>query len=125
MLKEYSHLQKNNESSSRRWFSDDDFDLMLYEDNDKSILKFELCYDKGHGEHAISWRKSGSYSHYSVDDGEGVSGQFKMTPILVADGVFEWERIANHFLNASEIIDKEIADFVYKKILEYPESRDA
>lgn len=122
MLKEYSHLQKQNESSARRWFSDDDFDLTIYQDEEKNILKFELCYDKGHGEHSIIWKEPGSYSHYSVDDGEHAMQKIKMTPILVANGAFEWERVADCFLSASDLIDREIADFVFGKIRGYCET---
>ena len=111
MLKEYSHLQRQDASSNKRWFSDDDFDLTLYQDEENNIIKFELSYDKGRGEHSIIWKQSDSYSHYSVDDGESVSGKIKMTPILVANGAFDWERVANRFINASEKIVKDIADF--------------
>ena len=119
MLKEYSHLQRQDASSNKRWFSDDDFDLTLYQDEENNIIKFELSYDKGRGEHSIIWKQSDSYSHYSVDDGESVSGKIKMTPILVANGAFDWEIVANRFINASEKIDKDIADFVCVKIRGY------
>jgi len=102
MLKDYSHLQQSENKNITKWFSDERFDLTIYEDNNINILKFELCYDKGHNEHAIIWIKSDTYNHYTVDDGKNLTGQFKMSPILVSHGVPGLKRIATEFMEAGK-----------------------
>ena len=70
-------------------------------------------------ERALTWRLKHGYSHTRIDDGER-PGQTKMTPILVADGVFEKREIAERFKHESKEIEPDVSSFVYTKVLEYP-----
>jgi hypothetical protein len=92
----------------RRWFSSPDLDLIVWVDDDDAILGFQLCYDKTRGERALTWRVDRGYDHMGVDDGEQNPGQFKSTPILVADGYFDRERVQGLFLEASESVPEKI-----------------
>ena len=71
-----------------RWFASTFLDLIVWYDKDMAITGFQLCYDKGREEKALTWRRDSGYSHNKIDDGEGRAYRQKMTPILVADGVF-------------------------------------
>lgn len=101
----------------RRYFSDSDFDLIVWNDQDGLIAGFQLCYDKEHDERALTWKNGEGYMHDRVDAGE-VIGKAK-TPILVADGVFPARQIADRFSAASTAIDQNIAQFIHEKILLY------
>ncbi|MDP3049064.1 MAG: hypothetical protein Q8N12_06510 [Thermodesulfovibrionales bacterium] len=87
-----------------------------------AITGFQLCYDKGREEKALTWRRDSGYSHNKVDDGEGRTYRQKMTPILVADGIFEYKEIAARFKKESREIDKTVAVFVYEKLVRFPDS---
>jgi hypothetical protein len=122
MLKEVKGGGRANEERNRRWFSDDYFDLVIWYDDRSEIEGFQLCYDIGGNERALTWRASGEYAHDSIDDGE-TPFRMKQTPILVEDGIFEWERIAEDFRQRSAEIDQAIAAFVLNKMMRYGSGR--
>ncbi len=104
---------------TRRWFADGFFDLFVWLDAQGAILAFQLCYDKGHDEHAITWRSPSSYFHQRVDDGENGSGIGKATPILVPNGTFDFSALAQRFKSAIAEIDPQLSTFVYTKIVDF------
>ena len=105
----------------RRWFSDNYFDLIVWEDEKRDIVRFELCYNKFKDEHAYVWNQQDGYDHLKVDDGEDGTERSKMSPIFVADGYFDREALAAKFLEAGKDIDQDIAQFVYSKLKDYNE----
>lgn len=120
MLKENKRVRQIKGEAKRRWFSDEYFDLIVWFDNDDNIVGFQLCYDISHTHRALTWRQETGYSHHRVDDGESRPGKIKATPILVADGVFEYDKIAAKFKKESRQLEKDMATFIYEKIMQYP-----
>jgi hypothetical protein len=102
----------------RRWFSDEFFDLIVWYDYSHNIDGFQLCYDKDSNERALTWMINGNYRHDRIENGETPYSS-KKTPIILRDGVFNKQKIAALFKKEAKSIDKEIADLVYHKILEY------
>jgi len=123
MLQEVSQVRQIANENPRRWFSSSDMDLTVWIGRDGNINGFELCYDKGRDERAVRWFEDAGFLHERVDDGENRPGRFKGTPILLPDGAFPAQVIAERFRSASTHIDQTIAGFVYGKLLEYPASR--
>ena len=117
MLVEKKSVRQIEDEGYRRWFSDRDFDLIVWYDQDE-IIGFQLCYDKTYEERAITWNKKGGFSHNKIDDGEAPFS-YKMTPVLVQDGAFNKNAIAARFKRAAERVDKSIFTFVYNKLSEY------
>ena len=70
MLKEYKRVRQIKGEAQRRWFSDDFFDLIVWFDESKNIVGFQLCYDILKISRALTWHQDGGYSHNRVDDGE-------------------------------------------------------
>ena len=118
MLKESINIRQIDGEPKRRWFSSDYFDLIVWFDNDH-ITGFQLCYEMQRPQKALTWKEISGYSHDNIDDGESRTGKYKATPILVANGLFDKNRIARTIQEESSKIDGEIADFVYNKILDY------
>ena len=120
MLGEIEGARQIEGEGFRRWFSDADFDLIVwYEDEScRNLTGFQLCYDKRSRERCITWKPGGSYQHHLVDDGE-VPFSAKMTPVLVADGAFEQSRVLEQFTAAAEKVDPEIRDTVTAALREY------
>jgi hypothetical protein len=118
MLHEIKDVRQIEGEGIRRWFTDNYFDLIIWFDYNYEILGFQLCYAKEKGERALTWRVNNSYHHDKVDDGE-FARNMKRTPILTADGIFDKNTIAEIFKRESKKIEPELAQYVYKKILEY------
>lgn len=118
MLYEVKNVRQHKNEGFRRWFTDKDFDLIIWYDNN-IINGFQLCYNKNEYERALTWTNAdNTFFHNKIDNGE-IPGGFKESPILVADGLFDKVKIANKFKESSKQIDQEISKFVYNKILEY------
>jgi hypothetical protein len=99
----------------RRWFTDEYFDLIVWYDTAKSLLGFQLCYDKQGRERAITWTVESGYQHNRIDAGE-IPGHAKMTPVIIADGQFAPAPVAERFLKESTGIEPDVARFVYDKV---------
>jgi hypothetical protein len=111
----------------RRWFRDEQFDLIVWYKNSRGfeipdIIGFQLCYDTNGDERAVTWYASGSYTHDRVDDGDR-AGRRDLSPILVSDGVFPAERVAEDFRRASAGIDRRIAELVHDRLVNYTSAR--
>ena len=98
MITEITGVRQINGDPRRRWFSNEDFDLIVWlDDPDDHISGFQLCYDKTAYQRALTWHSEHGYLHNRVDDGENTPGKYKAAPILVCDGIFEKEIIAAQF----------------------------
>jgi hypothetical protein len=118
MLVEATHVRQIAGEPWRRWFFDEDIDLIVWTGRFRRIIGFQLCYDKQATERALTWRKGPGYTHQRVDVGKEKSG-LKPTPILVDDGEFDNLKIAQLFRERSAKIDKRVAKFVYQRLLQY------
>lgn len=119
MLREIPDPRQIPGEALRRWFSGSHFDLIVWHE-DGAIVGFQLCYGKPHRERALTWKEGRGYVHTAVDDGEGRSGKYKETPLLVADGVFDSARVAELFRAHSAGIDPDVVAFVLHRILDFP-----
>jgi hypothetical protein len=117
MLHEIKDVRQIRDEPHRRWFADEQFDLVIW-DEENDIVGFQLCYDKSRDERAITWKLESGFSHNAVDGGEDRAGRYKGTPILTADGSFDAERVAAVFLGHSGALDAKSSDFIYLKLLE-------
>jgi len=120
MLREIK-TEKNKENGLlKRWFNDHNMDLFVWCLKKGEVTKFQLCYDKNHIEHALTWDEEIGFLHNMVDDGEGRPGKYKGTPILVLDGQFNSNLIADKCKDNSKYLNDEIFQYVYKKTLSFP-----
>jgi len=117
MLQEMKDIRQVPGEPYRRCFSDDFFDLFVWFSPSGSIIGFQLCYDKGPNEKALTWFRDSEFSHERVDDGESIPYHYKMTPILMPDGSFDKDTVLRKFKEASTEIDSTVADFVCTKIM--------
>jgi len=119
MLHEIKGARQVLGESRRRWFTSENFDLIVWYDEDGGINGFQLCYDKSAGEHALTWKRERGFIHESIDDGE-TAGKSKMTPVLLADGAFDSQRVKTRLRAEIADIDPDIARFVLDTMDTYP-----
>ena len=121
MLKEVPDCRQITGEPSRRWFTDGEFDLIVWYQAGDKIIGFQLCYNKKKSERAITWMLEKGYSHNKVDTGEMYGYKTdSFTPVLVADGVFDVRKVTGQFKHISQNIDTAIVEFVLSKLEEYP-----
>ena len=118
MLKELVHVRQIEGEGFRRWFRDADFDLIVFfHEKDGEITGFQLCYRLSRKEERIfSWYRACGSSHTKVDTGETEPLEYKKSPILVADGVFEADVVLEKFLAAAILIPRHITEEVKTRI---------
>ena len=96
MLSELENVRQVDGEGFRRWFADEYFDLIVWY-KEKSLIGFQLCYDKGADERALTWTRDHGYLHAGIDTGEPVGIGSKMSPVLVSDGLFAAAAVAERF----------------------------
>jgi hypothetical protein len=115
MLKEYQAKNHKGEPR-RRWFSNEYFDVYVWQERESAVTKFELCYDKKGRERALAWAEGVGFCHYLIDSGE-ISPVKNRAPILVADTeIIPIEELLERFTRESSQIQQEIRSFIIEKI---------
>ena len=97
MLKEIRNVRQEHGAGRRRWFESEGFELVVRHDAAGGCEGFQVCYDLGRGEHALTWRPESGFAHNGIDQGDDAHGRNKMTPILVPDGAVPWSQIVSLF----------------------------
>jgi hypothetical protein len=115
-MEELKNVYQKANDIFRRWFRDNYFDLIVWYNDAKDIVGFQLCYDVQNYERAITF-SDGKFSHNKIDQGNDPAKN--RTPILVADGVFDESIVIPKFKEAGKAIDKDIYEYVLHKIEEY------
>jgi hypothetical protein len=118
MLSEIRNARQVEGEGFRRWFTDDYFDLIVWYEDDRRLIGFQLCYDKQGRERALTWTHDHGFQHNRIDPGE-MPGHSKMTPIIIADGTFNAGPVVERFRQSSGEIDPQIAEFVLDTVKTY------
>ncbi len=119
MLRELKNVRQDPGERFRRWFEDDYFDLIVWYEESR-IYGFQLCYDTQGHERALTWIRGRGFSHSGIDAGD----RWNRTPILVQDGLFDKDAVAERFKAAAGEIDPGIAGLVHKALLKFPDGDD-
>jgi hypothetical protein len=119
MLRELKSVRQVRGEPRRRWFTSSDCDLIVWYEGSET-LGFQICYDKGRAEKALTWKSPGHFTHMAVDDGEQRPARYKATPILVADGHFDAHRVTGLFRRESGDVPADLVEFVVAKLGDYP-----
>lgn len=118
MLREIEKTRQHAGEPLRRWFHAQEQDLYVWQDEDGTIIAFQLCYDKPDNEHALYWRQDRGFSHLRVDDGENPAGR-PQSPLLLADGLFDSAGVTRRFLRLAKNLPPEISRFVIRHLEQY------
>ena len=119
MFRETPNVRQIKGDPKRRWFTDDDLELIVWFGKENRIIGFQLCYEIERQPKALTSQETDSFFHNGIDDGEQWPGGHKSTPILVPDGIFDKENAGKRFARSSQSLPAEIAEFVTRKIAEY------
>jgi len=106
-----------NPDPSRKWFSDEYCDLIVWYDAQQKITGFQLCYDVRNNEHALTWQEGKGFDHHRIDSGE-TQPQMNMTPILIPDGAVPYQKLLHQFKERASGLDPEIFELVIRTLSE-------
>lgn len=115
MLRELSQVHPDREN--RRWFSDEDMDLIVWADGTR-IKGFQLCYGKRSDERALTWFAEKGFSHERIDDGERTPEKNR-SPILVPDGICRVRDVLSDFEARSGAVAPDIRSMVVARLEEF------
>lgn len=121
MLSEIPNVKQLKDEPRRRWFSSSSLDLFVWYDNNDEILQFQICYDKGQGERALTWHREKGLLHHAVDDGESRTFRMKGTPILLGESEYDAGEILTKFQDLAGEMEYALVNFIVEKI--QPEGR--
>ena len=113
VFKEFRQVRQEKVAGHRRWFDDDvlPLELIVWYDAGGAVEGFQLCYNFGRGEHALTWRPATGFAHSGVDTGSG--GPFSnRTPILIPDGAVPWDEVARRFTASSGTLEPVLRELV-------------
>ena len=119
MLREIKNVRQEQTTARRRWFESESLDLVVWLDGAGQVIGFQICYDIGRAEHALTWRAGLGFSHHAIDSGDATP--FKnCTPILKPDGRAPWALITRLFDEASANLEPELRQLVRRGLVEGP-----
>jgi hypothetical protein len=131
MLKEVKATRQNQGEPFRRWYTDNDTDLIVWL-KQYEIVGFQLTVPAGTERDVLTWHEGKSPRVEGLDDGEGRPGRPKMSPMLTQrHGVVPTE-ILHHFREVaaelpsglSALIERQIGE-LHIKNSEDSEQKDA
>jgi hypothetical protein len=117
-LREIGPVRQDSARGLRRWFQDDYFDLYVWQDHRGTPIAFQLCYDRGACEGAISWSAVAGFAHARVETGD-VPYRHRGTPLLREAGLPPYFRIYNRFLEAADRFEPRLRAMVLDRLRDY------
>ena len=124
MLREISGF-RNHGYANRRSFTDSDMDLYVWF-KDQVPERFHLTYNKRGQTRSISWNNETGFDQWRFASVEALAAMlgFRNTLDLLYmhdTGDIDAPKLAYQFLHSSENIAPWLADFIYARLLEYPD----
>ncbi len=119
VFKEMRQVRQEPVAGRRRWFDDDmlPLELIVWYDGAGEVEGFQLCYNFGGGEHALTWRLRAGFAHNAVDTGS--TGPFgNLTPILIPDGAVPWAELTQRFAASAPTLEPALRELVGARLVE-------
>ena len=116
VLKEIRNVRQERGAGRRRWFESEGFELVVWLDDAGACEGFQVCYDLGRGERALTWRPGIGFAHNEVDQGDDYEGGSKKSPILVANGAVPWPEITRLFSERGTGLETELRELVGSRL---------
>lgn len=116
VLREIKNVRQEYGAGPRRWFESDGLELVVWFSPGGAVEGFQLCYDFGQGEHALTWRAGSGFTHCEIDAGEATPFKNE-TPVLTPKGTAPWMELVRGFDRRSAALDADLRAFVREKLI--------
>ena len=115
MLHEIKSVRQERGAGRRRWFESEGLELVVWLDRAAAVTGFQLCYDFGLGEHALTWREESGFVHSRIDPGDETPFANR-TPVLEPDGPIPWNEIAHLFNQRSKTLEPALRQLIHDRL---------
>lgn len=119
MFREIHNVKQERGSGRRRWFEAEGLELVVWLErgHPQHVTGFQLCYDVGAEQYALTWREKTGFAHSVVDAGDSTPLRNE-TPILVPDNEIPWGIIGRRFDENSGSLEPWLRRLVHDKLAE-------
>jgi hypothetical protein len=122
LFREFRKVKQESLPGRRRWFEADGMELVVWLDQAGHVTGFQLCYDLGRGEHALTWREAKGFVHSAIDAGDQTPLQ-NLSPILKpTTREPPWAKLAEKFDAHGASLDPALRRLVQEKLREQAEA---
>lgn len=122
-MQEYTRIRQE-DNGFRRLFFDEMFDLYVwYSYFQGPIIGFQLVYTHDDMQKALTWTEKEGYSHTGIDEGD--RKLINQSPMLIQDGVFQYEFVYAELVQRMHNLEPDIRDLVVEKIEAYQKEEGA
>jgi hypothetical protein len=111
VLAEFKNVRQEPGKGLRRWFEDNRYELVVWYRPEGALEGFQIHYQKGRAERALTWRDGEGFTHSRVDDGSG-SPLKNLAPILLPNGSIPWPDVLREFDASSAELEPDLRSFV-------------
>jgi hypothetical protein len=119
MLRELRGVAQRHPSLVRRWFQDDYFDLIVWEDTAGEIARLQLSYARETpGERLLEWRRGRGFQHLKTDAHTPRPGRDDAWALRL-DGGFAYAALAERFAAAAAHLPPALRRFVAERMHEF------
>lgn len=122
MLKELRSTRQIPGEPLRRWYSDNDTDLITWLEQYR-VIGFQLLAPHQGDRAVVTWHEGRQPMVAVLDDGEGRPGRPKMTPILSESRTIDITEVSLHFAAVSTELPPGLTELVQEKLREVNESQ--
>jgi hypothetical protein len=101
----------------RRWFSDENLEIVVWYGEDGAIFGFQVCYDPRDQPRALTWTQKRGFSHATVDAGEDKPTSNR-TPMLSPSHDYDAAKVREAFRTAAAGLPEKERAFIESKLAE-------
>jgi hypothetical protein len=124
VLREIKHVKQERGAGRRRWFESEGLDLVVWLDARGNVSGFQLCYEIGLGQHALTWRTGRGFAHSSIDTGDDTPLKNE-SPVLHPAGNAPWPEIVQLFDQHSGTLAPALRRLIRGKLAAGADRREA
>ncbi len=106
---------KQEPGARRRWFEDDDLELIVWYRPAGELEGFQLCYDEPDGAHALTWRQGAGFARNRVDGGDATPLKNE-TPVLTPDRKTPAKDVTALFRARSATIEVPLRELILRRL---------
>lgn len=117
MLKEISDLTQTSDDLRRRWFSDNNLDLYIWDDKNNDIFEIQICFNKDSDEQVLTWNKESGLSCHMVDSGSTSPIKMKSSPILTKESKHNIETVRRLFIERGQKLEHDLYELILSKLI--------
>jgi|GEM_PF-718869 len=103
MLEELPNIRQIRGEGFRRWFVDEDLELILWYDEEKKLTGFQICYDKLAGNRSVTWKRR-------------IGRDGKPKSVLTSDGPYNKSRLYALAKRSMDNLDDGLRVFILERL---------